>query len=180
MENHDDTSLEDPQESDTDDLFPEPPPIPTIDLSSLMQPEYTPEDIEQIQIPEIPPPPPIPTIDVESFSFVPVDTAAEPPPPAAPPPPAEEKEEQSTPPLKMTREAEGERPPVWKPLAPEEPEWLREMREQLPSEEASWESSAPRRRARRPALLGKASITVFVLVVLLPMLCCCAISYIGD
>lgn len=55
-----------PQEFDKGSPFPDPTPIPTIDLSSLTQPAYS-QEVIQIQIPDIPTPPPIPTIDMEIF-----------------------------------------------------------------------------------------------------------------
>jgi hypothetical protein len=183
MENRDDSGLEkEPQELDTDDLFPEPSPIPTIDLSPLAQPEYTPEAIEQIQIPEIPPPPPIPVIDLDSLSFVPEATsdqaATESPPPAATP-----EVTAPAPAAGVDEQVNGNA--LWQQvLTQEKPEAAPDV-EALPAflEKLDWSRAEPtpvRRGARRPASWSKAGITIFVLLVILPMLCCCAVNYIGD
>jgi hypothetical protein len=181
MENQDDASLKKPQELDAGALFPEPTPIPTIDLSSLTQPQYTPEAIEQIPIPEIPSPPPIPTIDIESFSFVPVDTAktaVESPSPAVPleeaPPPVKKT---GAPPHKTTR-GRREQPSAQEPLFWERLDW-EQARKRKPSalEEPEWmppaPPSPPRGHARRSVSVNKVSLVIFILIVLLPMLCCC-------
>jgi hypothetical protein len=187
MENQDDASLKKPQELDAGALFPEPTPIPTIDLSSLTQPQYTPEAIGQIPIPEIPSPPPIPTIDIESFSLVPVDTAktaVESPSPAAPPgeAPPSAKEESAPPPVKKkghkAARGQGGRPSAQEPLFWERLDW-EQARKRKPSalEEPEWmppaPPSPPRGHARRSVSVNKVSLVIFILIILLPMLCCC-------
>jgi hypothetical protein len=228
MENRDDTGLEEPQELDTNSLFPEPPPIPTIDLSSLMQVEYTPEIIEQLRIPEIPPPPSILTIDLSSLMqveytpeiieqlqipeipppppIVAVDldslsppvagqapsvagqapapeatsgAATESPPPAAgsriaAPAPAAEIDEQADGQAlweQVLSRKELKRPPrALREQAPARREFKRPLAEPIPL------PPSPRRKTS----WVKTVIVIFVLTVILPMLCCCAVNYVGE